>query len=162
MAEVPHSLLESWKRTTTEPETLSALASSRKLFKDISAWQSRLVADAVSAGASWEDVGEALGTTRQAAWARFRSVAEQIEGRSVPTSEEVRVVKQHVNEELRSLQSKLKDFDQKWRERQGELTRQARTLDRERREERKELQQEIRNATAELREEVRRLRQPSA
>jgi len=161
MAEVPEPLLDSWKATTGEPEALSALASSKRLFKEISSWQSRLVADALNVGASWEDVGEALGTTRQAAWARFRSVAEEVDGKSIPSHQEVRVVQQRVNEELRSLQTKLRNFDQKWRERQTELTRQTQVLERDRREERKQLQQEIRSATAELRDQVRRLREPT-
>lgn len=161
MGEVPEPLLDSWKATTGEPEALLALASSTRLFKEISSWQSRLVADALNVGASWEDVGEALGTTRQAAWARFRSVAEEVDGKSIPSHQEVRAVQQRVNEELRSLQTKLKDFDQKWRERQTELIRRAQVLERERREERKQLQQEIRSATAELRDQVRRLREPT-
>lgn len=102
-----------------------------------------------------------MGTTRQAAWARFRSVAEEVDGKSIPSHQEVRAVQQRVNEELRSLQTKLKDFDQKWPERQTELTRRVQVLERERREERKQLQQEIRSATAELRDQVRRLPEPT-
>jgi hypothetical protein len=162
MADMPASLRDLLERTRTDPESLSALGSSRQLFKEISTWQSELVADAVGAGASWEDVGAALGTTRQAAWARFRSVAESDRQGQRPDPKEVAALRDQVRQELQSLQQKVKDFDQKWRARQAELRDQARELERERATERKLLQQELRTTTSELREEIRRLRSPAS
>jgi hypothetical protein len=159
MADIPASLQDLLDKTKTDPEPLSALGSSRQLFREISTWQTELVADAVGAGASWEDVGAALGTTRQAAWARFRSVAES---EQMPDPKEVAAMRDQVREELRSLQQKVKDFDQKWRARQAELRDQARELERERASERKLLQQQLRTTTSELREEIRRLRSPAS
>jgi hypothetical protein len=161
MADMPASLKELLERTKTDPEPLAALGSSRQLFREISTWQSQLVADAVGAGASWEDVGAALGTTRQAAWARFRSVAESDRHTQMPDAREVAAMRDQVRQELQSLQQKVKDFDQKWRARQAELRDQARELERERSAERTLLQQQLRTTTAELREEIRRLRSPA-
>jgi len=160
MADIPGSLRESLERTKSDPEPLSALGSSRQLFREISAWQTKLVAKAVGAGASWEDVGAALGTTRQAAWARFRAVSESDQVTPILSPKEVVAMKEHVNQELRSLQQKLKEFDQTWRARQAELRESARDLERKRATERKLLQQEIRATTSELRDEIRRLREP--
>jgi hypothetical protein len=162
VADIPASLEELLERTKTDPEPLSALGSSRQLFREISTWQSELVADAVGAGASWEDVGAALGTTRQAAWARFRSVAESDRQTQRPDPKEVAAMRDQVRQELQSLQQKVKDFDQKWRARQAELRDQTRELERERAAERKLLQQQLRTTTSELREEIRRLRSPAS
>jgi predicted RNase H-like nuclease (RuvC/YqgF family) len=160
MADIPASLRESLERTKADPEPLSALGSSRQLFREISAWQTKLVAKAVGTGASWEEVGAALGTTRQAAWARFRSVAESDQEGPTFRPREVAAMKERVNQEVRSLQQKLKEFDEKWRARQAELRERARNLERERATERKQLQHEIRATTSELRDEIRRLREP--
>jgi hypothetical protein len=158
---VPSSLEETLKRTMSDQEPVVALASTKELFGELAEWQGQLVSEALRAGATWDDIGSALGTTRQAAWARFRPVAEQLEGRSIPTPKEVKAVQQAIKDELRSLQDRLKSFDQKWRERHAELRQQTRELERQRAEERSALQHEIREAQAKLREEIRALRRPT-
>jgi chromosome segregation ATPase len=155
----PTPVRDAWERATEISDPLAALTGTRELFGEIASWQTTLVEDALRTSATWEEIGAALGTTRQAAWARFRSVAEQVEGLSIPNSKEVKEMSRHVKDELRGLQSKLNDFDQTWRERQADLTEQARQLERERRQERKQLQQEMRSLQASLRDEINALRE---
>jgi hypothetical protein len=159
MSALPDPLRELLEETEAEQQPVPALLSSRRLFKEVSNWQAQMVAAALESGATWEEIGAALGTTRQAAWARFRSVAEKLEGHSVPTSQEVKAMNQRVKDELRGLQSRLKEFDEMWRERQAALTEQARKLEHDRRLERKQLQQEMRSIHASLRDEIHSLRQ---
>jgi hypothetical protein len=158
--ELPPSIDEALTRASADADPLAALGVTKVLFGEVAAWQSDLVRDAVHRGATWDDIGAALGTTRQAAWARFRSVAEEETDISIPTRQEVKAVTQRINDELRALQTRLKDFDEKWRARQTELSLQARELERARREERKQLQQELRSIHGDLRQELRRLREP--
>ena len=162
MTDMPASLREALTRTAEHPRAVAALGSTSDLFDALKDWQSELVAEAIDSGASWEDIGAALGTTRQAAWARFRSVAEELEGRTVPDQKEVKAMQQRVKDELRSLQIQLKSFDQKWREQQAQLRQQTRDLERHRADERKKLQQDVRAVEARLRAEIRALREPTS
>ena len=158
MVHPPPGVRQAWELATEDAGSVDALKGTKQLFTEVASWQSALVDSALREGATWEDIGAALGTTRQAAWARFRSVAEAIEGMSVPTAQEVKAMTERVKDELKLLQSQLKDWDERWRRRQAELTEQSRKLDRERREERKKLQQEIRSVQSSLRDEIRALR----
>lgn len=155
----PAPVRHAWEHTTDSSDPLAALGGTKELFGEVASWQSTLVEGALRHGATWEDIGAALGTTRQAAWARFRSVAEQVEGLSIPTFQEVKAMNQRVKDDFRGLQSKLKDFDKKWRERQTDLAEQARRLERQRRDERKQLQQEMRSIQSSLRDEIQGLRE---
>jgi hypothetical protein len=162
MPEMPESALRAWAEATSDRDSLAVLGATKVLFGEVAAWRSDLVRDAVRRGATWDDIGAALGTTRQAAWARFRSVAEEETDTSIPTRQEVKAVTQRIHDELSALQTRLKDFDEKWRARQTDLSRQARELERARREERKQLQQELRSIHGDLRRELRQLRGPGS
>ena len=56
-----------------EVTAFDALRASERLAQAMAARQPELVADARRAGASWADIGAALGLTRQAAWAAYHS-----------------------------------------------------------------------------------------
>jgi t-SNARE complex subunit (syntaxin) len=159
---IPGSLRDLVDATDAESHPVDALRSSRALFKKVSEWQKRIVAEAIESGATWEEIGDALGTTRQAAWGRFRNVIEGTEDRSRLDAEEVKSMNQQVKEQVRALRLRLDHFDEKWRERQGELKKKIRELERERREERKELQQDIGSMQSSLREEMRAIRGPAS
>ena len=161
-AEPGARLLRAWERARGAGDPVASLEATRVLFGELRDWQSELVRAALARDATWEDVGGALGTTRQAAWARFRDVAEAVEDRSIPSPQEVKAMTQREHDELRTLSEKVKEFDRKWRERQAELTAQARALERERADERRQLRAEIRGAHASLRAAIRELRAPSA
>lgn len=157
---MPESLRDLLDDTEAEGDPVQALRSSRGVFKEFSGWQAQIVAEAIESGATWEDVGEALGTTRQAAWGRFRTTVEGGIARPTPHREEVKHLNQQVKQQMRSFQLKLKDFDQKWRNAQRDLKEQLRNLERTHREERKKLQQEFASVEASLREQVRTLSEP--
>jgi hypothetical protein len=66
----------------TRDEPTATLAALAKMKADLDAAVEKLVAEALRAGASWSQIGEALGVTRQAAHARYRNA-----GPAVPDSE---------------------------------------------------------------------------
>ncbi len=60
-----------WEAATSDPDPLAALGATRSLQALLSAWESQLVSEAVSSGATWESIGGSVGVSRQAAWERF-------------------------------------------------------------------------------------------
>jgi hypothetical protein len=56
-----------------ELTALEALKGAWRLARVVSDWRDRLVAEARAAGASWAQIGWALGLTRQAAWAMYHA-----------------------------------------------------------------------------------------
>jgi hypothetical protein len=158
--EIPEPLTTALGRTTDHSDPIEALRASRGLFKGLSTWQSQLVAEAVESGATWEQVGAALGTSRQAAWARFREIAERTQERRTPMAEEAAALQRRLKDDVRALEARLKALDGEWREARDGLQQQLRELDRQRVEERKALQQDVRETATTLREEIRRLREP--
>lgn len=157
--DVPEDLRTSWEQAVEDPDAVAALVASRTLFKRLSSWQSALVEEAMGRGATWEDVGDALGTTRQAAWARFRHATEH-EGGSRQMAEQIATLNRRIADETKSLHSRLREFDDKWREERNRLQLDLRRIGRERAEERKSLLDEIKQTARSLREEIRRLREP--
>src|SRR5271169_5929448 len=65
-----------WEAATTDPDPLAALGASRALLALLSTWEAQLVGEAVAAGATWEVIGGTVGVSRQAAWERFHSDAQ--------------------------------------------------------------------------------------
>jgi hypothetical protein len=157
----PESLEDTWDQALHGSDAIGALGASRALFKEISDWQSQLVAEAITRGASWEEIGTALGTTRQAAWARFRNVSDRLEGR-VPMAEEVAALRRQLNEEVRSLKAELRRMDTHWREERGRIQQSLRDLERRRTEERKAIQGRIRDLGAAMRNDIQRLQGPAS
>src|SRR5688572_17540644 len=94
---VPAELAETWAKATADPDPLAALDASVALSRRINGWQGTLVAEAMRGGATWEQVGEALGISRQAAWARFRTTVGD-EGRT-KMEDEAAQVKDRIHEE---------------------------------------------------------------
>lgn len=66
-----------WETATSDPDPLNALGATRALGGLLSTWESRLVAEAVHAGVTWERIGGTVGVSRQAAWQRYH---EEIHG----------------------------------------------------------------------------------
>ena len=160
--DVPTGLTATWTAATADPDPLDALRSSRRLYGELPGWQGRLVVEGLRAGATWEQIGTALGTTRQAAWARFRHVAEQAEGRRGPMPEQVAALQGRLNDEVKALQGRLKTLDAEWRADRGRMQQELRALDRTRAEQRKQLQHELRETATTLRDEIRALREAPA
>ena len=70
--DVPGELVDAWTKATGADDSLTALARMGALRDAIGQWEASLARDALAAGASWSAIGEALGTSRQAAWERLR------------------------------------------------------------------------------------------
>jgi len=117
--DLPSDVAESLERLRGAPTPIEAVAATRSLRDALGRWQSVLVAEAIDAGASWEDLGGALATTRQAAWARFRHVLGS-EGGSVGMKD-----REQQREQLRQLrtsaQERLRELDEQWRSEQAGL-----------------------------------------
>jgi hypothetical protein len=78
--ELPRDLAEAWGDVTRAEEALTALAGMPGLREALMRWEATLARDALAAGASWTTIGQALGTSRQAAWERLRpGIAAAIE-----------------------------------------------------------------------------------
>src|SRR5919106_636222 len=103
---VPSELQASWTMATSDRDPMSALGASAGLTRGVDRLQGALVAEAIRAGATWEQVGETLGISRQAAWARFRD-AVGLEGGS-RVQEETARFKEQIHEQVRSLQDELR------------------------------------------------------
>jgi hypothetical protein len=108
-------LERTWAEATRAPDPINALRASRALHHQLSDWQAVLVAEALIAGLTWEEMGEALGTTRQAAWARFKRVAESAAEGGRMIADELARVRSEANHELEGLYQQLRAQDLEWR-----------------------------------------------
>ncbi len=118
-------MLESWDLLPSAPP-LAALVASHALHRALARWQSDLVREAVASGASWEEIGRALGTTKQGAWARFRVQLGDKGGQAVEDSNERREAHKHARELREAGQARLREIEDKWRAEQERLRKQVR------------------------------------
>ena len=80
MEDVPAELKDAWDRTTAGADPLSALRGARDLKEALQRYEAHLARRALGDGETWETIGAALGTSRQAAWERLRrAIAAEIE-----------------------------------------------------------------------------------
>lgn len=150
---VPAGLTDIWERSTTDQDPLAALASSRDLAQGVRRWQATLVAEAVRHGSTWEQIGDTLGISRQAAWARFRDVLEG--GRSMEA--ETDELKRKIQEEVWALREAMKSIDESHRKARTEARDRLRDVERQARQERQELRDRMKESIRSLKEEFRRL-----
>src|SRR2546425_13357061 len=87
---VPPLMVATWDAATSDPDPLAALGATRALAALLSAWESRLVGEATSAGATWETIGSTVGVSRQAAWERFHDEAQEFRRRAKTEMHELR------------------------------------------------------------------------
>ena len=73
-------------------EPLDQLRGLRAADRQVDVWQRETIARAREAGASWSEIGEALGVTKQAAWELYnddvRAMLGEVRGRSGLSDEE--------------------------------------------------------------------------
>lgn len=80
MEDVPPELKDAWERTTSSADPLEALRGARDLKDTLARFEARLARHALASGETWETIGAALGTSRQAAWERLRrAIAAEID-----------------------------------------------------------------------------------
>jgi hypothetical protein len=111
---------ESWIRLPGDPP-LAALGASHTLHGALAHWQTDLVREAVASGASWEEIGIALGTTKQGAWARFRKPLGDKGGQAMMDSDGRREAHRRARELWEAGQVRLRAIDGKWREERDRL-----------------------------------------
>ena len=76
MAERPEAW-DSWERMirSSDPDPMEVIRLAGTYQRYLFEVQDKAVCAARSQGRTWEEIGEAVGTTRQAAWQRFSKVA---------------------------------------------------------------------------------------
>jgi hypothetical protein len=78
--EPPAELETAWAELRDDSKPLAALRAARQLRDGLGPWEAHLAREALAAGETWETIGEALGTSRQAAWERLRrGIAAEID-----------------------------------------------------------------------------------
>ena len=91
-----------WDTATSDPDPLAALGATRALVGLLSTWESQLVGEAITAGATWETIGGTVGVTRQAAWERFH--------------DDVHELRRQVKSEVRALRDRHRKEMEEYRE----------------------------------------------
>ena len=161
---VPESLQQTWERATQDPDPIVALGAVRAFWEQWAWWQAALVSEALTAGGTWDDIGRALGTSRQAAWARFRKMTEEEDGGAGSMRDEIARVRNQSMAELKALQEELRRREERWRgdrkrlqEQMQSLQDQMGTLDNQRADDRERLQEEIRRKKGAMQDRIRAL-----
>jgi len=126
---IPDTLRQTWESATQHRDPLIALQATQGLWRQWAQWQSVLVAETLKAGATWDDIGHALGTSRQAAWARFRNVIEGTnEGGAMQKQEQVERLSKELAENVKLIQERLRGIDTKAQEERKHLQDQVKLL----------------------------------
>jgi hypothetical protein len=154
---VPDELARSWSKATSDPDPLTALGATTALNRGINGWQATLVREAIRGGATWEEVGEALGISRQAAWARFRDPGDPEGGRM---QEEAAKIRERIQEQVRSLRESVRAMEDEHRTARIDAMERIREADRRFREERQELKDRMKATIRSLQDELRSRRRP--
>lgn len=141
---IPDPLWQTWRRATQDPDPLVALGASPAFWQQWAQWQSALVAEALAAGATWEEIGHALGTSRQAAWARFRTDVAEAGGGERPMNEQIAQARAEARERFKDLQGRVRARDDAWRDDRARLQEQMRLVDQQRADDRAALLEEMR------------------
>lgn len=104
--DVPPLMEATWQAAIADPDPLVALGASRALVGLLSTWESRLAAEAVAAGATWETIGSTVGVSRQAAWERFHHEAHEFRRR---VKSEMYEMRNRHREEMLELRERIKN-----------------------------------------------------
>lgn len=153
MRAIPKSIVESWERLPSEAP-LVALSSSHALHRQLARWQADLVREALASDANWEDIGAALGTSKQGAWARFRTLLDEKGESQVMGSEGRHLAQQRVRQVQQIGKARLREMDAKSRQEQLRLRQQIRQSQKELNETKQRHAREHRAAREQLRREI--------
>ena len=66
--------------SSPDPDPLQVIGLAARYHRYLSAVENRAVATARASGASWQEIADAAGTTRQSAWEKWKSVQRLTEG----------------------------------------------------------------------------------
>lgn len=107
---VPPLMAAAWEQATTDPDPLAALGATRALAGLLSTWESKLVAEAMAGGATWETIGGTVGVSRQAAWQRFHHhIHEQMHEFADRARSDMQEMRHRHREEAMELRRRIRD-----------------------------------------------------
>ncbi len=98
-------MVATWEAAISDPDPLAALGATRALVGLLSTWESRLVAEAMAAGATWETIGGSVGVSRQAAWERFH---DQVHDFRREVKNEARALRERHRQEVEEFKDKVR------------------------------------------------------
>jgi hypothetical protein len=150
---IPSSVADVWADVSGASDALGTLGASRRLHRAIASWQGTLVQRALAEGATWEQIGASLGSTRQAAWARFRHLVEGDE-RGADTRVEFR---QRRDELRQATNDQLRQVENHWRQERTRLRDQLRESRRQLRDAAQRYKSDKSSARTELRRAIQEL-----
>lgn len=135
--QIPHELKKCWDDGTGHSDPLAALSATKEFWPRWAEWQATLAREAIANGATWDEIGRAMGTSRQAAWGRFKAAVEGDKPMEKENEWQLR-------EAIKEMQARGRERDQALSANRKRLRDDLRALDRQRAQERTELQQQIR------------------
>jgi hypothetical protein len=143
--QVPYELQQCWDEGTKHPDALTALRATKEFWPRWAQWQATLAREAIAGGATWDQVGKAMGTSRQGAWGKFKSVVEG--GRQVDAQKES---ERKVREAIKEMRMRGREHDRVLAADRRRLSDDLRALDNRRKQERRDLQRQIDELRARL------------
>ena len=136
--QIPKDMQQCWDDGTRHPDPLKALNATKQFWPLWAQWQASLAREAMAGGATWDDIGRAMGTSRQAAWGKFKAAVEGDKELEMEKESE-----RKIKETIREIQARGHERDRALAADRKHLRDDLRALDRKRAQERKELKQQI-------------------
>jgi hypothetical protein len=125
--ELRDRLRRAWESVNSDDDPVAALRATKPFHDLIAAWEGVLAGEAIQTGATWQQLGNALGTTRQAAWARFRASVSRQAGQNGRSGEQG--ARGSGAYRMRLLEERLKLLDTKTRRERQRLQQRIRQLE---------------------------------
>ena len=136
--QVPHDLEQCWENATRNPDPLKALNATKEFWPLWAGWQASLAREAIDNGRTWDEIGRAMGTSRQGAWGRFKAVVEG--GRQMNMEKEN---ERQLREAIKEIRARGREHDRALAADRRRLLDDLQALDRQRARERKEVRYKI-------------------
>ncbi|NPU85513.1 MAG: hypothetical protein HPY65_13635 [Syntrophaceae bacterium] len=136
--QIPRELEQCWNDGTRHSNPLIALHATKEFWPLWAQWQAALAREAIADGATWDEIGQAMGISRQAAWGRFKAAVEG--GKPMEMEKEN---ERQLREAIKEIKAHGRERDQELAANRRRLRDDLRALDRQRVQERTERQQQI-------------------
>jgi hypothetical protein len=143
--QITKDLQRCWEDGTGHPNALTALRATKDFWPYWAQWQKVLAREAIANGATWDEIGRAMGTSRQAAWGRFKADVEGVEPMQKESERQIR-------DAIKEAKACGHERNQALTEERRRLRDDLRALDKKRTQERTELQQQIKILQGRLRD----------
>lgn len=143
--QIPRELEQCWNDGTRHSNPLTALRATKEFWPLWAQWQAALAREAIANGATWDEIGQAMGTSRQAAWGRFKAAVEG--GKPMEMEKEN---ERQLRDAIKEIQVSGRKRDQELAANRIRLRDDLRALDKQRVQERTERRQELDELRARL------------